>query len=75
MIDGLENPFGKYEATTALVWIGAAGGSLSYGLSKLTDFDLIAEVASGSPELAGAAFGLAGGLSLASDFGLLELED
>jgi len=71
----LENPFEGKPATTALVYIGSAGGSLSYGLSKLTTFDLVTEVAGSSPEAAGAAFAVAGGIALASDVGLIELED
>jgi hypothetical protein len=71
----IENPFDKYDATTALVWIGSAGGAISYGISKLTDFDLVTEIASGSPELAGGAFLLAGGAALAGDLGLVELGD
>jgi hypothetical protein len=58
-----------------LVWVGSAGGALSYGLSKATDFDLIAEVAAGNAELAGAAFAVAGGLALAADFDVVDLED
>lgn len=57
------------------VWLGSAGGALSYGLSKATDFDLIAEFAAGNAELAGAAFAVAGGLALASDFDVVELGD
>jgi hypothetical protein len=71
----LDNPFDKYDTSTALVWIGSAGGAISYGLSKVTDFDLVTEIASGSPELAGGAFLLAGGAALAGDLGLVELGD
>lgn len=59
----------------SLVWVGSAGGALSYGLSKVTDFDLVTEVASSNPELAGAAFGVAGGVALLSDFDVIELGD
>jgi uncharacterized membrane protein YuzA (DUF378 family) len=58
-----------------LVWVGSSGGALAYGLSKVTDYDLITEVASSNPELAGAAFGIAGGVALLSDFDLIELGD
>ena len=67
------NPFDGQPVSTAAVWVGSAGGSLAYGLSKTTSFDLVAEIGT-SPELIGGAFLLAGGVALASDFGLLELE-
>ena len=71
----IENPFDKYSTGTALVWIGSAGGAISYGLSKVSDFDLVTEIASGSPELAGVAFLVAGGAALGGDLGLVELGD
>jgi hypothetical protein len=70
-----ENPIDKYGPVPGVTYLGTAGGAVAYGLSKVTDFDLITEVASGSPELAGGAFLLAGGAALAADFGLVELED
>ena len=70
-----ENPLDKYEPVEAATYIGAGGGALAYGLSKVTNFDLITEVASGSPELAGGAFLVAGAAGLAANFGLVELED
>jgi hypothetical protein len=73
MPDGIDNPAEKYGPVPALTYIGAGGGSLAYGLSKVTDFDLIAEVATGSPELAGGAFLVAGAAGLAANFGLVEL--
>lgn len=72
-LEQFENPFEKYDSVKALVWVGAGGGAVSYGLSKITDFDLIAEVAAGQPELAGGAFLAAGAVSLADDFGLTDL--
>jgi uncharacterized membrane protein len=73
MVD-LMNPFEKYDATTALIWLGSSGGALAYGLSKLTDFDLVAELLANNPELGGALFAAAGALALAGDFDLVELD-
>lgn len=71
----IENPFSKYDTATALVWVGSAGGAISYGISKVTDFDLVTEIAGSSPELAGVAFLVAGGAALGGDLGLIELGD
>jgi uncharacterized membrane protein YuzA (DUF378 family) len=69
----LKNPFDDTDTGTALIWIGSAGGSLAYGLSKLTEFDLVTEVLASNPELGGALFAIPGAAALAADFGLLDL--
>lgn len=68
------NPFEDKPTSTAAVWVGSAGGSLLYGLSELGTFDLVAKVGALSPEIVGGVFSLVGGLALASDFGVLQLE-
>lgn len=71
-------PWEKWSPLTALAYVGTSGGALSYGLSKLTDFDLIAEVSNvigTSPELGAGAFALVGGVALAADFGVVDLEE
>jgi len=72
MVD-IENPLEKYETAEAAVYVGSSGGALSYGVAKVQGFDLITKFAGGSPEAAGAAFALAGGVGLAANFGLLNL--
>lgn len=68
------NPFDGKPTSTAAVWVGSAGGSLLYGLKELGTFDLAAEVGSLSPELVGGIFAVVGGVALASDFGVIDLE-
>ena len=70
----LMNPFEKYDTGTALIWLGSSGGAVAYGLSKLTDFDLVGELLANNPELGGGLFLVAGALALAGDFDLVELD-
>jgi hypothetical protein len=53
-------------------WIGADGAAVILGLDAVTGSTLLTDVLGGSAELGGAAFLIAGVVSLAGKAGLLE---